>query len=761
MRVRAAPLLAAVFGAAAAAAAFVVSQMPREGQVSPPARVAIAAAPDETSPVLEPAAGPADGAVEVHVTTGGEPQAGADVRLYLAPAAGAPWRRAGDATTDRDGLARLLARRGAYLVAVRAPGLAPGRSEVVRTADEELSHAEVALEPVAELHGRALVREGGPAAGARVRAIPLVSRWPGLDPPSAPPEETAVGVADAAGTFHIDGLSPGSWAVTVEAPGYHPVLIPRVAVPGDALAVAVEPLGEVAGRVLDADGRPAADALVRAASGDHGASARAGPDGRFTLAAPAGSYVLAAVLGERAGAAAAPIAIAAGAAVRGVEVRLGPAASIEGAVSRAGGAPAAGAQVALFAHGTHERVAHAVVNADGRFALGPLAPGAYDLRAAAPGASPAWIEGVTLAPGVRFPIRIALRGTGAVAGTVRDLAGRALAGVRVRAVQHGDGRGAGPAEARTDFEGRFHLDGLDVGRAEIVARLEGVLLGAVRAVQVAEERATRVDLLLPEAGAVVGRVSEHGRPPAAGTTVVAVAMNGGPRTLQVARAIADASGNYRLSLPAGDYRVHAAPGHEASTELRVAPAFARVEPRQTARLDLSLAPAAREEGVEILVLEPGGAPSPGAVVTLARPDDGRIALATSTGEDGRVAIGSRMGIAGQRVTIRARSGGRTGAETVAFPAAGTVPVRLSPGGAVAGVVRGAHVTGFTLEISSQPAAGGWRTLEVHRFAGERFELLDLPPEPLRLAVHADDGRRGTADVRVAPGERRAVEIAVR
>jgi hypothetical protein len=206
--------------------------------------------------------------------------------------------------------------------------------------------------------------------------------------------------------------------------------------------------------------------------------------------------------------------------------------------------------------------------------------------------------------------------------------------------------------------------------------------------------------------------------------------------------------------------VHAAPGHEASTE----PASLRLRAGR-AQADgaarLSLAPAAREEGVEILVLEPGGAPSPGAVVTLARPDDGRIALATTTGEDGRVAIGSRMGIAGQRVTIRARSGGRTGAETLALPAAGTVPVRLSPGGAVAGVVRGAHVTGFTLEISSQPAAGGWRTLEVHRFAGERFELLDLPPEPLRLAVHADDGRRGAADVRVAPGERRAVEIAVR
>lgn len=238
-------------------------------------------------------------------------------------------------------------------------------------------------------------------------------------------------------------------------------------------------------------------------------------------------------------------------------------------------------------------------------------------------------------------------------------------------------------------------------------------------------------------------------------------MNAGAGKLQVAHAVADAAGNYRLALPAGEYRVHAAPGAAAGTDLRAVPAFTRVEPARTARLDLALPPAAGEQGVEILVLEPGGAPSPGAVVTLARPDDGRIALATSAGEDGRISIGSRMGLAGQRVTIRARSGGRTGAETMALPATGTVPVRLSPGGVVHGVVRGPHVSGFTLEISSQPAGDAWRTLDVHRVAGDRFELGDLPPEPLRLAVCADDGRRGAAEVQLAPGERRAVEIDLR
>jgi hypothetical protein len=762
MKVRSVPLIAVVFGAAALAAAFVVSQLPYDRR---PADAP--AAQEGATPRIARAAGERDGKLEVRVSAGPEPLAGAAVRLYAAlpTAPGEPdvaWRVAAEGTTERDGVARIFAFPGSYLVVVRGAGLAPARVEAIRSR-EPLTRLEVVLEPPIAFSGRVVTREGAPVSGARVRAVPLASRWPPVAPPSAPAEEISEATTGADGAFRIDGLAPGSYALSAEARGSHPALVSRAELPEPPRTFTLEPLGAVAGVVLLPDGRAAPGARVQAASVDHDASAVAGDDGRFTLAVPAGSYQVVATAADRAVAAPSPVAVAAGSAARGVELRLGAAATLEGEARR-GDAPAAGATVALSLHGARAVVARSRADAAGRFRVAGLAPGAYDVRAWAPGASPSLTTGVTLGRGARFPLRLALSGMGAIEGVVSDEAGRPLASVRVRAVSRGDGLAtAGALEARTDFEGRFRLDAVEVGRAEVVARQDGVLAGVSHAVRVDEGRATHLELSLPDSGVLQGRVSAGRGAPPAGTTVLATPMRAGLGSVQVARTATDATGNYTVRLPAGEYRVEATPGDASAGELRSPPAFTRVEAARTTRLDLAAAGARGETGLEILVLEPGGAPSPGAVVTLARAGDPKIALATSAGDDGRVVLAGTMGFAGQRATIRAHNGGRSGALTMALPATGTVSVTLAPGGALSGVVRGAGrpVSGFTLEIASQPAPERWRTIDVHRFAGDRFELADLPSEPLRVTVRADDGRRGDAEVRLGAGEARAVEIALR
>jgi hypothetical protein len=768
MRVRSTVIIGGVFGAAALTAAFVISQLPREGEVEdlPPAPAPTA--PAASSPPVEPPMTAADGTAELRVTAGGEPIAGASVSLYLAlPAAAGEelprWRKAGVAPTGKDGVARLAARTGLYLAAARAAGLAPGHAILIRAAGESTTRAEVTLAAPATLEG--IARPAGErAAAVRVQVSPLAPGLPGGGLPSAPPEETAIAETDAAGQFRLAGLAPGFWALTAEAPGYHPVLLPRVAVPrGAPLAIRIEPLGTISGEVRRADGLPAAGAEVLAASSDHSGRAVTAADGRFTLAVPAGQYRVVAQSGAEAGALAAAVAVAPGAPARGTDVRLGPSASLAVTVTLPGGGPAAGAEVTVAAHETAALLARAIAGADGRVRLSGLPPAPVDVRAELEATTPARAPAVTLQAGAAFPLRLALAAPGTIEGTVRDGAGQPLAGLRVRVIARGDGlAGRLPLETRTDFDGEWRLTGLEAGRAEVSTAGAGADLGVSRAVNVPAGAGARLDLVLPPTGVLTGRAAGEGGPPPLGTVVVATPLRTGPGSRAVARAIADAHGNYRLALPAGEYRVHAAAAEADATDLRVTPGFARVEAGRTSRLDVPTAAAVAADGIEIAVVEPGGAPSPGAVVTLGRPDDPKVAMAQTAGEDGRVRLAREMGLAGRPVTIRAHAGGRSGAWTGPLPAAGTVTVTLAPGAALQGFVRarGARVSGFTLEVSSQPTPEGWRTLDVHRFAGDRFELADLPAEPLRLLVRADDGRRGVAEVRLAAGARQDLDIPI-
>lgn len=557
----------------------------------------------------------------------------------------------------------------------------------------------------------------------------------------------------------VAGLA--TWLVVASLPSPQPLPAPASA--GSTAASEPAPAGRLQGIVRASGGRPQAGAAVIAASAAHGASATTGADGRFALEVPAGTWRVHATLGDRA-AAAGPVTVAPGTPGEEVELRLAAAAEIRGEAVHAGaGRAAAGARVVALAHEGGEALARATADASGRFRLGPLPAGPVDVQVSAEGASPAVLVGVTLEAGAHFPLRVELDAVGSAAGMVRDAAGRPIAGVFVRVVPTGDRARAREArEARTDFEGRWRIPGLPAGPAELTARHEGALAGAARAIRVVPLQETRVEVELAEAGILSGRVTQGGEPPPARTSVVATPRRPGARPTEAARVETDAAGHYELALPAGEYRVAVALPDARAGDLRGRPGFARIEAGRTAVLDLEVGRAAADQPVEILVLEPGGAPSPGAAVTLSRPGDAAVAFAASAGDDGRVAIERELGAAGRAVVVRARNGGRTGSATLVLPERGTVPVTLTPGAEVTGRVRGGGrpIDGITVEATSEPGRGAWRTLDVHRFAGERFDLRDLPAGALRISVRTADGHRGDASLTLAAGEVRAVEIAL-
>jgi hypothetical protein len=345
---------------------------------------------------------------------------------------------------------------------------------------------------------------------------------------------------------------------------------------------------------------------------------------------------------------------------------------------------------------------------------------------------------------------------GAVEGLVTNEAGAPLAGVRVALAWRGDGAvAARPVEVRSGFDGRYAFEGVEPGRAVLVAAQDGAALGTSRAVQVVAGRAAAGDLTVPEPGLLSGQVSGARTP----TVVVVVPLHPGPGGTQVARAPLDAAGAYRLQLPAGQYRVHTAPAANPRADLRATPAFTAVAAGRTTRLDLTATAAVEEEGLTVKVLEPGGAPSAGAGISVSRAGDTRVAFAAGAGDDGRLVIASQMGMAGQAVTLAVRNGGRTGTYTGTLPASGELTVRLVPGGAVEGVVSGGlTAAGATLEVASAPSPGGWRNVEVLRLHGDRFDLGDLPPEPVRLTVRAADGRTGRVELTPSPGQVARVTI---
>ncbi len=346
--------------------------------------------------------------------------------------------------------------------------------------------------------------------------------------------------------------------------------------------------------------------------------------------------------------------------------------------------------------------------------------------------------------------------TGAIAGRVTGAGDRGLAGVRVQLASRADGAaGLRPIEVRTSFEGTFRFDGVEPGRAVLVAAQDGVALGVSRSAQVVAGRTVPVEIALPAAGVLEGSVGAAGGP----TVVLATPIWIGPGGLRAARAPVDAAGHYRMALPAGEYRISAVAGDRPPTDLRTAPTFAAVPGNGAVVVDLVARSAPVEEGPVVRVLEPGGGPSPGAAVTVARAGEDRIAFAAAADEDGRLVLGSELRMDGAPVTLRARNGGRTGQFTGAIPAAGEVAIRLIPGGAVEGVLSGGGpVRGFSVEVEGEPAPGGWRTLDRQRLHGDRFDLGDLPPEPVRLTVRTDDGRVGRAAVTLAPGQRARLAI---
>ena len=745
-------------------------------------------APGRTPPLENPAT-EADGLVEVLVTAGQKPLSDVSIALYwrggvggggdgrgiAGRGGGGPlWRVAGSATTGKDGTAKLPARPGAYLVSAHAQALAPVTKEFLRPSGAPVTRVELALEVGAVLEGRTLSRVGQePVALATITAAQALRGPRGLGGSALPPEERLAATSDPNGRFKFTGLGEGTWRIEASAPGHARAIAAQVAVPQKGeLVLELPPAAVIEGAVRAADGSPGDGAEVIALGAGTAFNTVAAKGGGFSLEVDPGQYQLSATRNGEAGGDRKPVAVAAGATVRGVVIQLGKPAAIAGTVTaQATAAPIAGAIVTLRNYQSANELASTVTESSGTFAIEGLAPGAYDLATRADGFLDQLRSGVTVAIGQRFPLQIVLTGTGSVAGVVRDGGGRTVVGARVRAGAGGGG-GFGPGgggapgaalqQALSDNGGHYRIDGLRPGTARISAARDAASFGPSRTVDVSEGQETPLDLALADNGSIKGRVTTRsGQPVAAGTTVRAMqsgAQGGFQDGAVLATADADAAGAFQLSVPPGNYRVFAGtPGAgPGGGGRRQSPALAAVAIGQVVIADLVIDDTS--SGTVGTVVEPTGGPAAGAAVALLGTDGQVIGLALADGEGKFNATQFR---GATPASVRARNGGRVGDAPVG--SAAEVAITLRPAATLHGKISaGDPPASFTVTVApTDPTRALWgqqAQAAAQEFTGDSFDLFDVPGLDVTVSVKSADGRTGKQPVSLQPGQEGNVTV---
>ncbi|MCR9163753.1 MAG: carboxypeptidase regulatory-like domain-containing protein [Nannocystaceae bacterium] len=235
-------------------------------------------------------------------------------------------------------------------------------------------------------------------------------------------------------------------------------------------------------------------------------------------------------------------------------LRDAPEASLAGTVRSEAGGVIAGARVCAFALGEDRerpRVAPCTVTtADGRYRLGELAAGRYDVTAGAAQHIPGRFEdaerkatGVRLAAGQeRTAIDIQLRPGGVqVFGTVRDISGGEIPGAQVRSGFGWWGGGTPPTSVLADEEGKFSI-WVKEGPTYLEARAEGYASEEQRG----RAPGTHFDLYLTPESIVVGHVLD---------VATAEPVEGARVSLAGQLVLTDATGAFRIEgLGPGAYK---------------------------------------------------------------------------------------------------------------------------------------------------------------------------------------------------------------
>lgn len=493
---------------------------------------------------------------------------------------------------------------GAATLDVTAPGFISIEGYEVSLPTDPARELTLRLRRGARLEGRVTTTAAEPVAGARIAV------------------GGSAALSDAEGVYAVDGIAPGPQEVDVFHPHYRRRVRPLQIEEGtNRFDVELEAGVEVAGRVVDPDGRPVAAALVELTTASRADlrtyRSRTGTDGSFRLApVAAGRYGLEASASGFATAKRPRPIVVADQPVDGLEIVLRRGATVSGRVLGLSAEELPAVKVMARGEAGEERVA--AMDSEGRYEVRDLPPGDWLLRASLWQAQRQVEARVPIGPTDRelvrdleFSARITL--SGRVLFEDEPLAGSAVA---VRGERFSIER-----SVTTDFDGGFLLQDLEPDRYWLgVSDRERALVHN----DSLDLKADREITIRLQAAAIAGRVEDAGTGHPIPEAVLSLRPTAGSDFLISDSSFAD--GSFRIiHIPPGSYRLSArADGYApAEREIRLAAG------EELAGLELDLTPTA---GLKIRVrLASGGVPP--LVHVQARNAEGATILAGSYSPD--------------------------------------------------------------------------------------------------------------------------------
>lgn len=674
------------------------------------------------------------------------------------------------AFTDRRGGFRIpLA--GLQPICVRARGFS-----AVRLDPHQLrSNSRITLEGNAQVSG--VVRDGltgRPVVGCRVELREAL-----LSSLSTVPQ-VAEAITDSTGKFRFARLLPLAFDLSATSRGYAPQQLGGIPA-GTSVEFLLRRGISIQGVVRGSNDMPLGGAAVQFRGFRQAkpiSELRTDGAGRFQVSdLEAGAYTVR-ILAANYAPHVSEVVIATPQQVVSVNVRLTRGGSVAGRLIGAGGRPAQGSIRLLSLDGrpTPEiSQLQGTAGTDGRFTMMGLPVGLHVLAASGPDCTPRRIE-ARIRDGQQINLGDIELSTGlAIAGRVHDPAGHPVVGASVRAVATNPSADTPPRTAETAGDGAFVLSGLVEGIYRLTATAPA--FGTVRSVVNAGTQ--NANLVLHTLGAITGRVLASDDYTVDSFVVLAEALTRDPGHAHSAEdgfpgipatggpvAYQDASGRFRLDLPAGEYRLRIeAAGLEPKEWSPIAVTAGAVTGLGRIRL--------RDGGtIRGTVVDKEGTPVAGAGVTVigqalesslltAHPS------AVASDDNGEFEIrGLASGTMG--LTVRHPSFAVTevlGIEVDAKGDAAEARVVMRKGGSVAGSIRGrdgmgiaaAHVQ-LMLPIPSRPGffSEGQATVSADdgSFAFERVR-----PGRVKIAVGSSPGFITRAkDVEITEAQRSVVEF---